>query len=118
MSLSRFLTTDDPLWIQALELCEHDVYHLPAYASLEAGWLKAEAMAFRFDTQRGVMLLPLLVRPTPSGKGLDAVTPYGYSSPVFTHGAHFEFFRINFFHIIFVIFSSYQKTAQIKRRFF
>ena len=91
MSLSRFLTTDDPLWIQALELCEHDVYHLPAYASLEAGWLKAEAMAFRFDTQRGVMLLPLLVRPTPSGKGLDAVTPYGYSSPVFTHGAHFEF---------------------------
>jgi hypothetical protein len=91
MSLAQFLRTDDPSWMRALELCEHDIYHLPAYASLEADWIKAEAMAFRFDNDRYTMVLPLLVRPTPGGIGFDAVTPYGYSSPVFTHGAPFEF---------------------------
>ena len=91
MSLSRFIRTDDPSWMQALVLCEYDFYHLPAYASLEAAWIKAEAMAFRYDTARFTMLLPLLVRPTPGGMGFDAVTPYGYSSPVFSYGASWEF---------------------------
>lgn len=91
MSLSRLLRADDPLWMQALGLCEHDVYHLPAYALLESYWINAEAMAFRFDNALHTMLLPLLVRPTPGGTGFDAVTPYGYSSPAFTHGAPLEF---------------------------
>ena len=91
MSLSRFLRTDDSLWTHALEFCDHDLYHLPAYASIEAGWIDAEAMAFYYDNTRYTMLLPLLVRPTPGGMGFDAVTPYGYSSPVFTQDAPIEF---------------------------
>ena len=91
MSLSRFLQTDDSLWMQALELCEHDIYHLPAYASLESDWIKAEPLAFRYDNAQYTMLLPLLVRPTPGAMGFDAVTPYGYSSPVFTQDAPIEF---------------------------
>ena len=91
MSLSRFLRVDDPSWMQVLDLCDHDIYHLPTYASLEAAWIQAEPVAFRFDNNKYTMLLPLLLRPTPSGMGFDAVTPYGYSSPVFTHGAPLEF---------------------------
>ena len=72
-------------WALALERCQHDMYHLPAFASLEAAWEGAYPQAFIVEDAEGTMLLPLLLRPTPAGTGLDAVTPYGYSGPAFSH---------------------------------
>jgi hypothetical protein len=91
VSKFRFLNLNSPEWLQTLSHCEHDVYHLPEYASLEAKWIRAEAIAFHYEAAESQMLLPLLVRPTPAGFGLDAVTPYGYSSPVFSRGATSDF---------------------------
>jgi hypothetical protein len=87
MSNSRFILPDDPAWEAALARCEHDLYHLPAYAELEGGWIGAEPIAFCFERAGHKMLLPLLERPTPAGTGTDAVTPYGYSPPVFSAAA-------------------------------
>ena len=86
-----FLTPENTSWAQALKYCYHDFYHLPAYVSLEAGWHNAKPLAFRYDSGGNTMLLPLLVRPTPAGTGVDAVTPYGYSPPVCTYGASEQF---------------------------
>ncbi len=87
MSTSRFIRPDDPAWDAALARCKHDLYHLPAYAELEGSWIGAEPIAFCHDRDSHTLLLPLLERPTPAGTGTDAVTPYGYSPPVFSAAA-------------------------------
>jgi hypothetical protein len=87
MALAGFLLTTSTKWLSALNSCDHDVYHLPAYAELEGEWIKAEPIAFHFEDGNHSMLLPLLERVTPAGSGSDAVTPYGYSPPVFSRNA-------------------------------
>jgi len=89
--IGSFHTPDHPEWSHALETCLHDMYHLPGFASVEAEWEGAQPEAFIVQADEGTMLLPLLVRPTPSGAGLDAVTPYGYSGPAFSPGATPDF---------------------------
>lgn len=87
MSGTRFIDPADPAWCAALDVCDHDLYHLPSYAELEANWIGAQAIAFLYERDGQSMLLPLLERPTPDGLGTDAVTPYGYSPPVFSRSA-------------------------------
>ena len=91
---SEFLEPTDPRWQQVLSRCVHDFYHLPGYVALEGQWLKAQALAFCHESDGHVMLLPLLERPTPGGTGTDAVTPYGYSCPVFSSGCS-QAFRVH-----------------------
>lgn len=91
MSASRFIRPDDPAWAKALASCKHDLYHLPAYAEVEGNWIGAEPIAFLYECDGQTMMLPLLERPTPAGVGTDAVTPYGYSPPVFSSSATEDF---------------------------
>jgi GNAT superfamily N-acetyltransferase len=91
MSNARFVRPDDVAWDTALANCKHDLYHLSAYAKLEGSWISAEPIAFLYERHGHTMLLPLLERLTPAGMGTDAVTPYGYSPPVFSSGAPMSF---------------------------
>ncbi len=77
-----FIETEDPRWLKCLKTSQHDLYHLPAYAQLEAEWVGARAIAYLYRENDATMLLVLLERPLPSGDGTDVVSPYGYSSPV------------------------------------
>jgi hypothetical protein len=89
---STFLLPDSPLWQRALEECPHDLYHLPGYVLAEAEWLGAEPCAYLYREADDWMLIPLLLRPTPAADetgNRDAVSPYGYSAPVFSrHASH------------------------------
>lgn len=96
MSRSCFIGPADPVWPAVLAGCEHDLYHLPAYAELEGKWIGAEAIAFLYEGKRHNLLLPLLERATPAGAGTDAVSPYGYSPPVFSRGAPESFITEGF----------------------
>lgn len=96
MSTSRFIQPADPAWDAVLARCKHDLYHLPAYAELEGCWINAEPIAFLYERDGHAMLLPLLERPTPAGAGTDAVTPYGYSPPVFSAAASEPFITASF----------------------
>ncbi|PUE08605.1 hypothetical protein B9Z51_06520 [Limnohabitans sp. T6-5] len=94
MYLNSFLTPDNEKWAEILKSVRHDFYHLPEYVALEADWLKAKPIAFYCEYESEIMLLPLIERSTPYGFGSDAVTPYGYSSPIFSDCST-EKFRIN-----------------------
>lgn len=87
-----FILPDDPRWARALARTDHDFYHLPSYAEVcareESG---AEPLAYLFEDGEDAMLLPLLRRPVPGSTASDAVSPYGYSCPVFTAGADEDF---------------------------
>lgn len=41
----QILALDDPRWLQVLDGIRHDVYHLPAYVSIESKRLKSPAEA-------------------------------------------------------------------------
>jgi len=86
-----FLDIEDSRWTETLAACSHDLYHLPAYARLEAQWIDAEPSAFVYQDRDHSLLIPLLIRATPGGEFRDAVTPYGYSPPVASFGASAEF---------------------------
>ena len=86
-TMADFVTVEDRTWTSVLRRCPHDLYHLPPYAQLEADWIGARPIAFVHSDGPDAMLVPLLERSTPGGAGTDTVTPYGYSSPVFTDGA-------------------------------
>lgn len=69
-----------------LEGLQHDVYHLPSYAQLAAHTDGGRARAFVVDDSRGQFLAPLIVRPIRDGT-IDAVSPYGYPSPIWSSTA-------------------------------
>jgi hypothetical protein len=82
MAEGALLEPDDTAWMDALERVRHDVYHLPAYVSLDARLSGGTPAAFRYDEADHVLLLPLVLRSIP-GTGLrDAVSPYGYPGPI------------------------------------
>jgi len=71
---------------------QHDFYHFPCYAELSSATCDGGTpKAFFDELDTGQMLIPFLVRnlPTdisPGTSSLDAISPYGYSCPIFTSG--------------------------------
>jgi hypothetical protein len=82
----RFIGPNEPIWAALLASIWHDVYHLPGYVTLSAAIERAEPVAFLFQEGACAMLIPLLLKwidPALAGPGLrDAVSPYGYPSPL------------------------------------
>jgi len=90
----ELVDVSSPLWRHALDVVDHDIYHLPDYAAIAAESEGGTARAFHYRERDAVFLLPLLLRPTPGAPGrLDAATPYGYSGPV-TNAADDEAFTV------------------------
>lgn len=89
----RFVHAEDPAWQAALGRLPHDFYHLPAYAAACAEWEGGVAKAFVYERADALALIPLLMRPVPPGLApegppvYDAVSPYGYASPLFSPDA-------------------------------
>jgi hypothetical protein len=72
----------DAAWKDALEAVPHDVYHLPAYARMDAELARGKPTAFIHRHGGFTFLLPLVLRPVPGTDRLDASSPYGYPGPV------------------------------------
>jgi hypothetical protein len=91
VSCADFVGPDDPRWRHLLGRAHHDFYHLPDYVvatAKEEGGRPAAFYAESGDTQ---FLVPLVIRELPPSLGApldwrDAVTPYGYSSPIMRGG--------------------------------
>lgn len=77
---------DQARWDALILRFRHDFHHLPGYVRLEAARIGGHGHAvFVRDRVGGhEALLPLILRPLPSGDGVDAISPYGYPSPVFS----------------------------------
>jgi hypothetical protein len=79
----RFVGADDWAWVAALEACEHDVHHRPAWALAASLVDDGEPRAAVVEEGGSIRcLIPLLVRQLDAGRW-DAVSPYGYAGPVF-----------------------------------
>jgi hypothetical protein len=78
------LGADDPKWAEALARLRHDVYHLPAYAQIEARRLHARAEAISIRDGDRELFVPYLVRscrgfaPADLAATVDVLSPYGY----------------------------------------
>lgn len=88
---SDFLEPGDPRWTGTLGMARHDIYHTPEYVSVAAGEEGGAPTAFYAQVGDTVLLIPLLLRRLPpelnnSGEYADAVTPYGYGSPIVVAG--------------------------------
>lgn len=92
--VGELLAPTSPTWARALERVPHDVYHQPAYVSADAQHQHGEPVAWHYEDDGHVVLLPLVLRDVPGGGALDAVSPYGYPGPVSNApaGAH-KFWR-------------------------
>lgn len=69
----------------------HDFHHLPEYARFLSAQEGGRAAAFLVRDSRGSLLAPVLVKPLPRALGApsawrDAVSPYGYGSPLLSRG--------------------------------
>jgi hypothetical protein len=79
---SELVDADSVVWSDALAQIPHDVYHLPAYATVDAGD-DGRPAAYVYREDDSVLLLPLVLKPIEGTDGsLDAVSPYGYPGPV------------------------------------
>ncbi len=90
----EFIGPESKLWSRFLTDASHDFYHLPKYVAFSAGdrMSAPEAngvpLAFHAEDDEGHrFLIVLIVRPLPqscesSTPLFDAVTPYGYGSPL------------------------------------
>jgi hypothetical protein len=75
------------LWTDALRDLRHDFYHMPEYVRLCVSlYEEGRPRAFIARDADGLFLLPLILRPIDIGTGecslLDAISPYGYASPI------------------------------------
>jgi len=83
------LSPSDEAWAETLEHGPHDIYHLPAYASLEANRQGGRALGVLIHDNNTRLLLPWILIPThiggnkePSINSWDATSPYGYPAPL------------------------------------
>jgi hypothetical protein len=71
------------LWTSALRELRHDFYHLPEYVRLCVGLYEGgKPRAFIARDAEGLFLLPLIVRSIEGTELFDAISPYGYASPI------------------------------------
>ena len=81
------LSPSSGAWREALSRVEHDFYHLPEYAAVEARRLEGRAVAVLARSGDDWLLTPVVIRPAllagerVEGE-LDACSPYGYASPL------------------------------------
>ncbi len=83
---SGFITPQDPRWMRFLQQTPHDFYHLPGYLELSARVEGGTPVAFFAEDGAAAFLAPLLLSPLPDGLNnggwQDALTPYGYPTPL------------------------------------
>jgi hypothetical protein len=79
---SELLEPGDPRWATTLAHARHDFYHLPGYVGLSAASEAGTGRALLITDRDRAVLLPLVIRPIPGGRGFDATTPYGYPGPI------------------------------------
>ena len=89
MRTAEFISPQDPRWKKFLRTCQYDFYQLPEYVEVCARQEGASAVAFYAEDGDTAFLAPLLIRPIPRSLGApegwsDAVSPYGYSTPLVT----------------------------------
>jgi hypothetical protein len=82
--ITTFLSPDDERWINILEDTRHDVYHRPEYLRASAVHEGGKPLAFYAENETGALLLPLLLREIPETTQIDATSPYGYPTPLWT----------------------------------
>jgi hypothetical protein len=85
-----FISTSDARWHDSLKSLPHDIYHLPAYIEADARRIGAEPIAFYGQFEGKILFVPLLLRELPEvldapSTWRDAISPYGYASPLITH---------------------------------
>lgn len=81
------LQPNDSMWKRLLDEVVHDFYHLGEYSEIVAQLEGAQARALHIQEGDNIVVVPLIVRSLPpdidlEGTFLDAVSPYGYSSPL------------------------------------
>jgi len=85
---TELLTPDDPRWLQELGKAKHDIFHMPGYLRAWTAAKGGEPLLYSFDAGAYGMLVPMIRRSLGSFgaryKGFhDAVSPYGYSGPIY-----------------------------------
>ena len=85
-----WIAPESPQWAKLLDGIPHDVYHLPSYVQLAQRTEGGRAGAFIVDDEGSRFLVPLILRPARLDT-VDAVSPYGYASPIWSSGASPEF---------------------------
>lgn len=88
--MAQWILPTDDRWKSILAEAEYDFYHLPCYAELASILDHGEPRAFYTELPTGKLLIPLLVRNIPvyiypDTGFLDATSPYGYPSPLFSN---------------------------------
>lgn len=87
--MREFIAAADDRWISLLQDMRHDFYHYPCYAQAESELHNGKALAFYYESESSKLLIPLVRREIlgllANGSRLyDAITPYGYSGPIYT----------------------------------
>ena len=106
MTTAAFLDPGDARWTRFLAHVPHDVYHLPSYVQVAALHEGGLPTAFYAEIDGVAGLAPLLLRPLPApleapSHWVDATSPYGYPTPLWSTsdrpaaitGRFFELFR-------------------------
>ena len=75
------IDTKDGLWSDALRAMPHDVYQHPGYADASSIADQGAARAIVVSDNRPNLLLPYIRREL-AGNLWDAISPYGYASPI------------------------------------
>ena len=86
--IADFIPPSDRRWLSFLTTRQHDIYHLPEYIQMAAKHEGGLPVAFYAQEGESVFLAPLLIRKILSIPGApddwyDAITPYGYPTPLF-----------------------------------
>ena len=82
-------TPDSPYWLETINKMSYDFYHLPEYVALSARYEKGQAYAFIAQEGLDIIFFPFITRPVTLACGgtrdpvyYDAISPYGYASPL------------------------------------
>ena len=82
-----FLSVTDIRWPQIINDLPYDIYHLPEYLKFSAKHEGGEPVAFYAKENNTILFIPMLLRVLPQKlkappEWKDAVSPYGYASPL------------------------------------
>ena len=95
----ELLDPADPVWLETLAVSEHDVYHRPEWALGHAKHDDGRARSIHVTDGTSHLLMPIIQRSMGDGYW-DAISPYGYASPVVSEGAPASFVSASLDHAI------------------